>query len=386
VIEKQTKSGFWNKRMIIMLLSVGILFGAIFGYQSFKSIMIKKYMSGAGAPVVTVSTMNAAYQMWQPMIKTTGTLRACQGIDVTTEIAGLIRTIDFKPGKTVQTGERLLKMNDDQEVAQLEALIAAAELAKITYTRDKAQFEVKAISQAILDADLADLKSKEAQALAQMASVAKKTIIAPFSGRLGISNVNPGQYLNPGDKIVTLQALDPIYIDFYIPQQKLLQLNLNQSVIIRTDTYPDQTFVGKITTIDPKIDPDTRNVKVEATVSNPETKLLPGMFAEISIRTGAETRHLTLPQTAISFNPYGEIVYIVNQSGTDNKGKPLLTVKQSFITVGETRGDQIAILSGLNEGDMVVTSGQLKLQNGSHITINNSVQPNNDPSPKTLDE
>lgn len=372
-----------------MLASMVILYGVIFGYKLIKGYMIQKFMRAAGNQTVTVSTSQAAYQMWQPSIKASGSIRAVQGIDVTSEIAGLVRSVHFSSGTFVKSGDLLVKLNDEEEIAQLQALKSIAELAKITYERDREQLSIKAISQAVLDGDLADLKTKEAQAAAQAALVSKKNIIAPFDGSLGISTVNPGTYINPGDKIVTLQSLDPIYVDFAVPQQILVQLAKKQKVYIKTDTYPGHVFTGEISTIDPKIDLATRNGQVEATVSNSDKQLLPGMFVELTIHVGEERRYLTLPQTAISFNPYGEIVYIVTQEKKDTKNeksKPILTVKQSFVTVGESRGDQIAVLTGLNEGDEVVTSGQLKLRNGSQVSINNTIQPNNSPTLNLVDE
>jgi membrane fusion protein (multidrug efflux system) len=186
--------------------------------------------------------------------------------------------------------------------------------------------------------------------------------------------------VSPGDKIVTLQALDSIYVDFRMPQQALAYLATGQSVALTTDTYPKQIFMGKITTIDPKVDPTTRNVQVEALVPNPNNALLPGMFASVEVTTGKPVRYLTLPQTAISFNPYGEVAFVVQPAGKDTAGKPALTVKQTFVTTGDKRGDQVAILSGLKDKEMVVTSGQQKLKNNSPVAINNQILPSNDPS------
>jgi membrane fusion protein (multidrug efflux system) len=212
--------------------------------------------------------------------------------------------------------------------------------------------------------------------------IAKKVIKAPFDGKLGVSQVNPGQFLNAGDAVVTLQQLDPIYVDFFLPQQELAKIQIGQNLSLKIDTYPDLTFVGKITTINPLVDPDTRNVQVEATISNPLDKLLPGMFGQVSLDIDKPEAFLTLPQTAISYNPYGDMVYIITQSNKkDKKGKPILTAQQTFVKLGNTRGDQIAILSGVKEGDVVVTSGQLKLKNGSPVTINNTVLQANNPHP-----
>ncbi len=375
------------RRMIIMLIGVGLLFGLIFGYQFFKSFMMKKYMAEAGASAtVTVSTMKASPEAWQNRIRAAGSLRAVRGVDVTTELAGLVRTIQFTPGANVKQGQQLVKLNDDAEVAQLHSLEASAELARITYERDKAQYAVQAVSKQVVDNDAGNLKSLIAQVEQQRATVAKKNITGPFSGRLGINYVNPGQYVNVGDKIVTLQTLDPIYIDFYLPQQELVNIRVGQTITAVCDTYPGKTFTGKITTINPIVDTATRNVQVEATVANPKQLLLPGMFATVEVTTGKPQNYLTLPQTAISYNPYGNIAYIVREQGKNKKGEPILTVTQTFVSVGSTRGDQVAITKGINEGDIVVVAGQLKLKNGSHVKINNTVMPKNNPDPKPLDE
>ncbi len=375
-----------NKRMVIMLASVGLLFGGIFAFQAIKARGIKKFMVSNQAPPVTVTAMKAEFHEWQPQLNAVGSLRAVRGVDVTSEIAGLVRSLHFKSGEEVEAGQVLVQLNADSDVAKLRALEAAAELARTTYERDTAQLAVQAVSQAQVDAAAADLQSKQAQAAEQRAIVEKKTIRAPFAGRLGISGVNPGQYMNPGDKIVTLQSLDPVYADFFLPQQQLSRVAIRQTVIATTDTFPGRTFEGKITAINPKVDSDTRNVQVEATMGNRNHELLPGMYAVILVDAGARQRYLTLPQTAVTFNPYGETVYIVEQGGKGPDGKPILTAKQIFVTVGGTRGDQIAILQGVKEGDRVVTSGQLKLKSGGRITINNKVQPRNDASPKPMDE
>jgi len=375
-----------KKRMIIMLAIVGLLFGGIFGFQIFKMQMIKKSMASQKMPPSTVSTIRAAIQPWQPELRAIGTLRAARGVDVTTEITGLVRTIHFKSGDTIKTGQILVQLNADSDLAQLRSSEASAELAKSVYERDKKQFAVKAVSQAVLDADAADLKSKLAIAAEQAAIVAKKCIRAPFAGRLGITTINPGQYLNPGDKIVTLQALDNLYADFFLPQQELANLTLGEKVIVTTDSYPGRSFVGKITTINPKVDPETRNVQVEASIANPGQVLLPGMFASVQVQAGTVQKYLTVPQTAVSYNPYGETIFVVQEGEKGPDGKPGLIAKQVFVTTGATRGDQVAILKGIKDGDLVVSAGQLKLKNGSPVVINNQIVPTNEKSPKPIDE
>ncbi len=316
-----------KKRMTIMLVAVGLLIGGVVGFNIFKGVMIQKFMASSPVPPATVSTLKADFQQWQPQLTAVGTLRAVRGVDVTTEIAGLVRSVDFKSGDEVKSGQVLTQLNADSDLAQLHSLEAAAELAATVYERDKAQFAADVLSQAQLDNDAADLKSKRAQVAQQVATLDKKTIRAPFAGKLGISTVNPGQYLNPGDKLVTLQTIDPIYVDFYIPQQQLPQVAIAQQVTVTADAYPGTTFVGKISAINPKVDPSTRNVEIEATVANAKRLLLPGMFATARVDSGGEQRYLTLPQTAITYNPYGDTVFVVKRAESkdekkDEKAKP----------------------------------------------------------------
>lgn len=377
------KEIFLKKQMIIMLVLVAILFGLIFGWKALGNYMKSQFFLKMQSPAVTVSTMKVEASLWQPTLKAVGSMRALLGVNVTTELAGMVQTIYFTPGTAVKKGTVLVQLNAGTELGLLHSLQAQVELAKITYKRDQAQYTAHAVSKQAVDTDEWNLKNLQAQVAQQAATVEKKTLRAPFSGQLGINNIYPGQYLNVGDTVTTLQALDPIYVDFYLPQQDLAKLELGQTVQVITDTFPDKIFQGKITTIEPVVDSATRNVEVEATIPNPDFKLKPGMFTRVEVATGAKQNYLTLPQSAISFNPYGDIVYLVKESGKkDNNSKPILVVKQVFVTVGETRGDQIAVLKGLHAGDIVVTSGQLKLKNGSHVIINNKIQPSNEASPK----
>lgn len=375
-----------SKPMTIMLISLAILFGAIFAFKGFMSLMMGKYMQAAGVQIATVSTIKALYQPWQPTTTAVASLRAVRGVDVTTELAGMVQSIHFTPGGNVKKGELLVDLNAATDIAKLNSLKANEALAEVVYNRDKAQYAIKAVSKAVLDADEANVKNTKAQVAEQQATVDKKAIKAPFTGRLGVSQINPGQYLNPGDKIVTLQQLSPIYGDFYLPQQKLVEMVTGLAISLKTDTYPGQIFRGKITTISPQVDPDTRNVEIEATLGNEQQRLLPGMFGTATVNIGKPKQYLTLPISAVSFNPYGEIVFIVKQQGKDEQGKPKYIANQSFVTVGDTRGDQIAILTGLKDGDIVVTSGQLKLRNGSQVVINNTVMPSNNPNPMVKNE
>jgi len=294
--------------MILMLAVVGLVFGGIFGYKAFQARMIRQSMASMKPPAVTVTARKAEALSWRSELKAVGTLRAVKGVEVTSEVDGLVSRVHFRPGEEVKAGQALVQLTADADIAQLRSLEAAAELAQVVYDRDRKQAEVQAVSQATLDADAADLKGRRAQVAQQAAIVEKKTIRAPFAGRLGVSAVNPGQYIKAGDGIVTLQFLDTLYLDFFLPQQELARISPGQAIAATTDAYPGRSFGGRISTINPKVETDTRNVAVEATLPNPVRQLLPGMFASVSVRVGAEKDYLTLPQTAISYNSYGETV------------------------------------------------------------------------------
>jgi membrane fusion protein (multidrug efflux system) len=365
-----------------MLLGLALLFGAIVAYKLMVKYLTNKAISSSVASrVVTVSVMKVDESTWQNKLPATGSLRAIKGVNVTTELAGMVQKIFFTPGSYVNEKDVLVQLNADDDIASLQAQKANAKLAQLTYVRDQAQYKIHAISKQVLDNDEAKLENINALVAQQEAVVLKKTIRAPFSGYLGINYVNPGQYLNPGDKVSNLQSLDPIYADFYMPQQVLAQLQPKQEVLLKVDTFPDKSFQGNISTIESIIDVNTRNVAVEATFANPDKYLKPGMFVKIEVTVGKPQSFITVPQTAITFNSYGNLVYIVMHSEKDKNGTETLTVKQRFVTVGETRGEQIQVLSGLKKGEEIVTSGQLKLRNDSKISINNAIAPSDNPSP-----
>jgi len=376
-----------KKPMTIMLISLAILFGLVFSYKIIMGMVINHYIKNSMTSYVYISAKKVEEAPWHPTLKATGNVRAVLGVDVTTQLAGMIQTIYFTPGQVVQKGDLLVLLNIDPDIAQLQVLEANADLAKINYNRDKAQLAIKAVSQAQVDTDNANLKSALAQVDQQKAIIEQKTIRAPFSGRLGISLVNPGQYLSPGNKVTMLQTWDPIYVDFYIPQSDMAALKTGMPVSVTINTYPKKIFQGKISTIDPGVDSSVRNVQVEATLPNPNALLTPGTFANVVITTGHPEKFLTIPQSAVSFNPYGEIVFILHQTKEKDKdGKPVFKANQRFVKTGRKRGDQIIVLEGLKQGDLIVTSGQLKLKNGSLTVINNSTVPLNQPNPQPVDE
>ena len=372
-----------QRRMIIMLCGVFLLLGLIFAFNQFKMFMLKYFITGMGLPPATVSTMVVATSEWQPKLTSVGNIRAFRGVELSTEIGGLVLTVPIKSGQDVKEGDLLIKLNDASDVAQLKSLKAMADLAKVINERDSQQLAIQAISKNVFDTSAADAKSKLAQVESQTALVAKKNLKAPFSGRVGIVSINPGQYVNSGDKLLTLQTLDPIFVDFNLPQNNAEQIQVGQEVVVTTDAFIDASFTGKITAVSPKVDTNTRNIQVEAKLANPDKKVLPGMFANVNIKVGEQVKLLTLPQTAVTYNPYGSTVFVAKPTGKkDKQGKPVLEAQQVFVTTGATRGDQVAILKGIEEGATVVTSGQLKLKNGTPLLINNTVQPANSPDPK----
>jgi membrane fusion protein (multidrug efflux system) len=370
------------KRMTIMLLIIGLVLGLIYAFKGFQSHMIKKYMGSMSKNAQTVSTITARYQVWKEKIEAVGSLRAMRGVDISTEVAGVVTGVYFESGDQVVDGTLLVRLRADDEIAALESLKADADLATLTYNRNFAQLQQRAIAQSVVDVDKANLEKAKATIAQQEAIIAKKFIRAPFTGRLGLRAIDLGEYISPGTLIVTLQALDPIYFDFYLPQESLVKIKLGQRVSVTTNLYPNETFVGKIWAINSKVDTSSRNVQVRAVLDNNEQELLPGMYGNINIDIGTDQKYITLPQTAITYNPYGNIVYIAKPTEPDSEGNMQYIAEQKFVTLGPTRGDQVAVYTGLQPGDLVVTAGQMKLQNGVPLAINNSVLPSNDSNPK----
>jgi membrane fusion protein, multidrug efflux system len=374
------------KPILIMLIAVVLLLGAIFGVQRVFGGMFKKGMAAAAAAPQAVSTIEAATSEWQPFIQSTGTLRAVRGADLSAQASGVVDEIAFDSGDEVPAGKVLLRLKPNDSYALLQQLQAVAELADQTYKRDQEQFAAQAISQANIDTDVSTLKSARAQVAAQQALIEEKIVKAPFAGRLGIRQVDIGQYLAAGTTVVTLQALDPILVDFYVPQQALAQMKIGQPVSATVDTYAQQTFSGAIEAINSKVDPSSRNVQVRANLHNPDKRLVPGMFANVRIQYGGKDNRITLPQTVVTYNPFGDTVFVVEKNGVDDKGNPRLTVQQRFVKLGATRGDQVAVLSGIKAGEIVVSAGQMKLRNGTVVAINNELVPTNSPNPNPPNE
>lgn len=374
------------KPLIILVVIAAIVLGGIFAFQTFKGKMIKKFMAAGASAPQSVSTVVASSSAWQDHLQAVGSLRAVRGADLAPQASGVVDTIRFESGADVAKGAILLTLRPNDDPAKLAQLQAAADLAEQNYKRDQEQFAAQAISQATLDSDLSTLKSARAQVAAQQALIDEKIVRAPFAGRLGIRQIDEGQYLTAGTTVVTLQALDPIYVDFYVPQQALAELRTGEPVTATVDTYPNAPFTGVITSINSKVDSTSRNVQVRASFANADRRLVPGMYANVEIASGAARTLVTLPQTAITHNPYGDTVYLVQTAGADDKGNAKSTVQQRFVKLGPTRGDQVAVDSGVVNGDVVVTGGQMKLRNGVTVIVNNTVKPADDIAPSPPNE
>lgn len=375
-----------KKPMTIMLIGLAILFGAVFALKMVINHIIHNKIHEITSAKPYVSAAKANTTLWQHEIKVVGSSRTTKGVYVTTELGGMIREVYVKPGSYVEKGTLLAQLDIDPDVAKLRELEAQATVAAITYHRNQKQYKIGGVSKETVDRNEADFKGSAALVAEQQGIIAKKTIRAPFSGRLGICLVYPGQFLNPGDKIVALETLKPIYIDFYLPQQEIPRIEIDQPVTVGLDTYPEHDFIGKITTINPIVDSNIRNVEVEATLENEDEKILPGMFVYVHIKTGKPTPYITLPQMAVSFNPYGAVVFKLTKTNEKSKGLTVWRAQQSFVETGESRGNQISILKGIKPGEVIVTSGQLKIKNGSLVVLNNSIQPPNDAHPKVEGE
>ena len=373
---------------LILIGAVALVLGGVYAWHVFVGGMMKKYMGAAATAPQTVSTAVATQSGWQSQTQAIGSLRAVRGSDLAAQASGIVDQIHFESGSEVAAGQVLLKLRLNDDPAKLEQLQAAAALAEQTYKRDQEQFAAQAISQAVLDTDVSTLKSARAQVGAQQALLDEKIVRAPFAGKLGIRQIDEGQYLNAGAAIVTLQALDPILIDFYVPQQALAHIQVGQNVTADVDTYPTEHFTGTIDSINSKVDTASRNVQVRASFANADHRLLPGMYAKVEVDNGDAVQRVTLPQAAITYNPYGDTVFVVERSGGDAKDnkQQKLSVQQRFVQLGATRGDQVAIISGISAGEEVVTGGQMKLRNGTSITVNNSITPANDVKPSPPNE
>ncbi len=377
-------------RMTLMLLGVAVFIGGVFVAQAIMGKGMNDFFDNMPQPASTVTDWTAKEEEWVDAQQAVGTFVAINGTDVTTEAGGVVRSLSIDVGKPVKAGTVLAQLNTANELAVLKSLEASAKLAAVQRDRWQALARDKLVSQAEAEERSTVAATSLAQVEAQRALIAQKTIRAPFDGVLGIRQVNLGQFINPGDPIVSLQALDPIYLDFTLPERQVGQVLPGTAIRATVDALPGQVFEGKVTAVEPQVDAATRNFKVQATLDNGEYNLRPGAFAHVGFDTGDSRKVVVVPQTAISFNPYGNAVYVIQEvqraeGEKDMQGKPLtgkkLVVRQRFVKTGTTRGDLIAITEGLKAGERVATTGLLKLRNDAEVVINNKVQPSANAAP-----
>jgi membrane fusion protein (multidrug efflux system) len=363
------------KKLILTVLGLLLVVG---GLVSVKVLQFKAMFAAsahAAAPPESVSTSPVQETTLSPTLDTVGSVVAVQGVTLNAEITGTIRRIAFESGASAQAGAVLVELDTSVERAQLEAATASRDLAKINLDSGRSLVESGAMPKNQYVGLEAQAKQSEAEVARLGALIAKKTIRAPFAGKTGIRQVNLGQLVGAGDKIVTLQSLDPVYVDFSLPQQRLSQVTVGSKVNVATDVFPDKVFEGELSAINPEVDSATRSLRLRATLKNPEAQLRPGMFAKVQVGLPQQEKALLVPSTAVMFAPYGDSVFVV-----DNKDPKKPTVQQKFVRLGSSQGDFVVVTDGLTPTDVVVTTGGFKLRNGAEIMVNNDLKP--DPSLK----
>jgi len=364
-----------KKRFGLVILILVIIFGGTFAWYRVRVSFTKSYIAHFKAPAVAVSTQVAAKKTWNPMLKAVGTLTAINSINVSSEVNGQVIQLYFKSGQLVKKGDPLIQLEAAVYQQTLYNHIAQLNLDQITYERQVTLYKTRSTSKSAVDAAQAKMLKSRAQVKTAQVMLARKKIKAPFDGRLGIRQVNIGQYVTPGVALVPLQSLNPLLVDFALPEQDLRLLSNGQKIKIKTDAYVGELFKGKITAINSKVNVITRSISVRATIPNNDGRLYPGLFADVSVILPQKQNVITIPQTAITYSLHGDSVFVVTKS-KDKKGKTILIATQKFVTVGDRRGIVIAIKKGVKAGDVVVTSGQLKLHSGAHIIVNNTVKLN----------
>jgi membrane fusion protein (multidrug efflux system) len=364
-----------KKRIIFAIIGLLIMIGLLGGIKGFQIDRMIAQGSQTVPPPETVTTTVVRSDSWESRLSAVGSLEAVQGVMVTAELTGKVVRIAFEAGTKVNAGDLLVQQDTSSEQAQLRAAEATVELARRNLERLKKLLERRTIAQQQYDTADAQYKEGVAQADAIRAAIAKKNIRAPFAGRLGIRLVNLGQILNEGEPIVSLQSINPIFVNFSLPQQQLAQVKKGQTVRVTSDALPGQTIQGKITAINPEVDPATRNIRVQATVNNREEYLRPGMFVNVVVVLPTAEKILAIPATAVLYAPYSDSVFVVEPKPSDSDKQPGLVVRQQVVQLGEKRGDFVAVTSGLKDGETIVSTGAFKLRNGQAVVVNNSLAP-----------
>jgi membrane fusion protein, multidrug efflux system len=372
------------KRLILMLVIVLALVAGL-GFVKYRQIQTAIAMGASFAPPPSaVTTVVAQRETWPSTLAIIGTAQAIQGVTVSADLPGTVSKINFESGRAVHAGDVLVELDTREERAQLAAAESDRDLAKINYGREQQLVSQGVVPRSEFDNAEAQQKSTAAKVGAIKATIDRKTVRAPFSGILGIRQINLGQYLAAGQAIVSLQSVNPIYVNFGVPQQAAPQMRSGGTLRVTSDDLPGVEFNGHVTALDSVVNESTRNIQVQATLANPQGKVRPGMFVQVQVRLGASRQIIPLPASAINYAPYGDSVFVVTDL-QDRKGKTYKGVRQQVVKVEGSRGDQVAVISGVNPGDEIVTSGVFKLRNGAAVQVNNKVQPSNNPKPKPED-
>jgi membrane fusion protein, multidrug efflux system len=374
-----------KSKIVLAIFIVLVVLGSLGGV---KALQIKKLIASGkttATPPETVSTAIVGEEKWQDTLRAIGSIAAVQGVMVTPDIPGAVREIAFESGALVAKADLLVRLDTSSEEAQLRAIDAQVELARINLARVRTLRADNTVSQSELDSAEALFKQNQANADTIHATIEKKTIRAPFAGRLGIRQVNLGQYLETGKPIVSLQSLAPIYVEFSLPQQELAKLKTGMKVRLTTDAYPEQQFEGTLTAINPDLDQGTRSVSLQATLDNVDQLLRPGMFARVEVLLPEAQAVLVIPATSVLSAPFGDSVYVVESKSDADRQNQKLVVRQQFVRIGRARGDFLAVETGLKPGDRIVSSGIFKLRNGMTVVENNQLTPKSEGSPHPAD-
>lgn len=373
------------KSFLIALLILALVGGAIFGVKALQiGRLIAMGDEAVGEEAEAVSTFEVASADWPRTVESVGSLRAVQGADLSTESSGVVTAILFENGQEVSEGDLLLELDTQSEQANLRSAEAEADLARTVFERTRQLRTNNTVPQSEMDAAESQLRKMNALVEQLRAEIRKKQLRAPFTGRLGIREVNLGQFVNFGDKIVSLQSLDPIFIDFLLPQQLLSVVEAGQPIQVVTDVYPDEVFEGKLTAVNAEIDPVTRNIRLQGTLKNPGGRLRPGIFARVELGLGEDEPVLAIPATAVLFATYGNSVFVVEKE-VDEDGEARLVAHQRFIRTGRRKGDFVSVVEGLKPGEAVVSAGAFKLRNGVPVSINNDLAPQPELQPQPED-
>jgi membrane fusion protein (multidrug efflux system) len=362
------------KRIAIVIIILVIVVGGLAFYKYRQIQGFAQKMMSQRPPPATVSTVIVKPRSWQSTIDAVGSLEAINGVDISPEVSGIISQINISSGQMVKRGDILVKLDDSIEQANLKRDEAQLNLSQVNYKRIASLFKRREIAETDRDQALAELKQARAAVVRDKATIAQKAIRAPFTGKAGIIPVQVGQFISAGATLVTLQALDRLHVNFYVPGDQISLVHVGQPMQVQVDAYPSKTFDGTINAVNAKVDADTRNLQIQATINNSENHLLPGMFANVAVQLPVEENVVAIPETAISYSLYGDTVYLVESSGQDEKGNPALTVKRVSVKLGPQKGNEVIVLRGVKAGDQVVTAGQLKLTDGARVTINNTVK------------